>query len=180
MVKYYYQQQKQGIYYDGHEREDVVEYRRIFLSEIAKFEKYMKRIAPILNLGEKEHILVVHDECIFYSNDGKHGTWAKSGELPLCKKGNGKSIMGSEFLTEACGRLKLTAEHIKNYPDVPEEARVFLKPGVSEEGHWLHILLSKSNIKPFLYLRLCSQISLQYLPLIIVQIILHLHLMHWL
>ena len=73
---YHYQQQKQGIYYDGHEREDVVEYRHIFLLEIAKFEKYMatyegedmKRIAPILNLGEKKHILVVHDECIFYSN----------------------------------------------------------------------------------------------------------------
>src|SRR5437764_12648968 len=84
----------------------------------------MKRIAPMLNLGEKERILVVHDECIFYSNDGNRGTWAKSGELPLRKKGNGKSIMVSEFLTEACGRLKLTAEHIENYPDVPEEARV--------------------------------------------------------
>src|SRR5438128_3678698 len=103
---------KQGIHYDGHEREDVVEYRRIFLSEIAKFEKYMatyegedmKRIAPILNLGEKEHILVVHDECIFYSNDGKRGAWAKSGDYHCAKKGNGKSIMVSEFLTEACGR----------------------------------------------------------------------------
>jgi hypothetical protein len=144
ILGYHYQQQKQGIYYDGHEREDVVEYRRIFLSEIAKFEKYMatyegedmKRIAPILNLGEKEYILVVHDECIFYSNDGKRGTWAKSGELPLRKKGNGKSIMVSEFLTEACGRLKLTVEHIENYPDVPEEARVCLKPGANEEGYW--------------------------------------------
>ena len=81
IIGYHYQQQKQGIYYDGHEREDVVEYRHIFLSEIAKFEKYMatyegedmKRIAPILNLGEKEHTLVVHDECIFYSNDGRCG-----------------------------------------------------------------------------------------------------------
>ncbi|CAG8523148.1 14778_t:CDS:2, partial [Acaulospora colombiana] len=60
---------------------------------------------------------------------------AKSGELPLCKKGNGKSIMVSEFLTEACGRLKLTAEHIESYPDVPEEARVYLKPGANEEGY---------------------------------------------
>ena len=144
ILGYHYQQQKQGIYYDGHEREDVVEYRQIFLSEMAKFEKYMatyegedmKRIAPMLNLGEKERILVVHDECIFYSNDGNRGTWAKSGELPLRKKGNGKSIMVSEFLTEACGRLKLTAEHIENYPDVPEEARVYLKPGANEEGYW--------------------------------------------
>jgi len=71
-------------------------------------------ITHILNLGEREHILVIHDECIFYSNDGKRGTWAKLGELPLCKKGNGKSIM----VSEAC-------EHIEDYPDVPEETRVF-------------------------------------------------------
>ena len=37
----YYQQQKQGIYYDGHER-DVVEYQRIFLSEIAKLWQLIK------------------------------------------------------------------------------------------------------------------------------------------
>ena len=34
------------------------------------------------------------------------------------------------------GDSNLTAEHIENYPDVPEEARVFLKPGASEEGYW--------------------------------------------
>ncbi|CAG8581173.1 168_t:CDS:1 [Paraglomus occultum] len=45
-------------------------------------------------------------------------------EFPLRKKGN------------ACGRLKLTAEHIENYPDVPDEARVYLKPGANEEGYW--------------------------------------------
>jgi len=55
-------------------------------------------------------------------NDGKRGTWAKSGELLLCKKGNRKSIMVSEFLTKACGRLKLTAEQIENHLDIPEEA----------------------------------------------------------
>ncbi|CAG8526832.1 4801_t:CDS:2 [Acaulospora colombiana] len=32
-------------------------------------------------------------------------------------------------------------EHVKHglnqsYPDVPEEARVYLKPGVNEEGYW--------------------------------------------
>ena len=111
---------------------------------MAELEKYMaiyerdniEKIAPLLTSEEKEHILIVHDECIFYSNDRKRGIWAKSGELPLCKKGNGKSIMVSEFLTEACGRLKLTAEQIENYPDVPEEARVYLKPGKNDEGYW--------------------------------------------
>ena len=69
----------------------------------------MDKILPNLQNGEKEHILVTHDECIFYSNDGKCGVWTKTGQLPLRKKGNGQSIMVSEFLTETCERLKLDA-----------------------------------------------------------------------
>ena len=49
----------------------------------------MERIAPNLPENNKEIILITHDECIFYSNDGKRGVQAKSGELPLRKKGNG-------------------------------------------------------------------------------------------
>ncbi len=68
---------------------------------MAELEKYMatyegddmKKISSLLTPKEKEHILIVHDECIFYLNDGKCGIQAKSGELPLRKKGNGKSIM---------------------------------------------------------------------------------------
>ena len=63
----------------------------------------------------------------------EHVERAKSGELPLRKKGNGKSIMVSEFLTKARGRLKLTAY---TYPNALEEARVYLKPGANEEGYW--------------------------------------------
>src|SRR5437764_7060825 len=37
---------------------------------------------------------------------------------------------------EACGRLKLTAKQIEDYSDVPEEARVYLKPGKNDEGYW--------------------------------------------
>lgn len=80
--------------------------------------------------------MVTHDECIFYSNDGKRGVWAKTGELPLRKKGNSRSIMVSEFLTEACGRLKLDAQTIKNYPNIPQKARVYLIPGKNQEGYW--------------------------------------------
>ena len=36
-------------------------------------------------------------ECVFYSNDGKRGVWAKSGELPLRKKENRRLIMVSEI-----------------------------------------------------------------------------------
>ena len=67
----------------------------------------IERIPSTLGLNEKEIILVTHNECIFYSNDRKWGVWAKFEELPLCKKGNERFIMVSEFLIEKCGWLKL-------------------------------------------------------------------------
>src|SRR6266498_4500852 len=81
VLGFFHQQQRQGVYFDGHERDDVVEYRKIFLEEIAKYEPYMasydgetmEKILPNLKDNEKEHIFVTHDECIFYSNDGKRG-----------------------------------------------------------------------------------------------------------
>ena len=98
--------------------------------------KNMNRILPDLAKGETEHILVTHDECVFYSNDGQRGVWAKNGELPLRKKGNGKSIMVSEFLTEVDGRLRLKPADIEKYPIVLIEAREYLEPGKDREGYW--------------------------------------------
>ncbi|RGB24522.1 hypothetical protein C1646_772973, partial [Rhizophagus diaphanus] len=73
VLGYSFQQYRREIYYDGHEREDI---------------------HPNLPEGEKERVLVVHDECIFYSNDGKRGLWTKNSEMSLRKKGNRRSIMG--------------------------------------------------------------------------------------
>ena len=51
---------------------------------MSKYEgEFMDRICPDLSEGEKERVLVVHDECIFYSNDGKRGLWTRNGEMPL-------------------------------------------------------------------------------------------------
>ena len=75
---------------------------------MAKYEgETMKRIPPILESNDKEIILVIYDECIFYSNNRKQDVWIKSGQLLLRKKGNGCSIIVSEFLLEECDQLKL-------------------------------------------------------------------------
>ncbi|CAB4417188.1 unnamed protein product [Rhizophagus irregularis] len=144
VLGYSFQSQKQGTYYDGHERPDVVEYRKLFLDKIYSYERYMakyegetmERIPPMLESNNKEIILVTHDECIFYSNDGKRGVWTKTGELPLRKKGNGRSIMVSEFLSEECGRLKLNAQQHQENSSIPQEARTYLQPGKDREGYW--------------------------------------------
>ncbi|PKB92174.1 hypothetical protein RhiirA5_247938, partial [Rhizophagus irregularis] len=141
---YSFQQYHCEIYYDGHEREDVLQYRKEFLENIFNHEKYISKYEGefmdqiYLNLpeGEKERVLVVHDECIFYLNDGKRELWTKNGEMPLRKKGNGRSIMVSEFLTEIDGCLHLKQADIKKHPYITEEAQYFLKPGINQEGYW--------------------------------------------
>lgn len=138
------QSRKKGIYFDGHEREDVIEYRKEFLNKMLAYEKFMpifegenmEQQNPLLLPNEKLHIFITHDECLFYANDDRPIVWAPIGEPPLRKKGQGKSIMVSDFLLETDGRLKLNENEILLYPEVPVEARKFLKPGKNEEGWW--------------------------------------------
>ncbi|RGB33146.1 hypothetical protein C1646_625493, partial [Rhizophagus diaphanus] len=85
-----------------------------------------------LESNDKEIILVMHDECIFYSNDGKQGVWVKSGELLLCKKGNGRLIM-----------------HQEN-PFIPEEACIYLQPGKDHKGYWSEHLINQIKTKAIL------------------------------
>lgn len=139
---WFHQKHRKDVYYDGHEREDVVKYREKFLSQMQEYERFMPKpsendimiiVEPSLGPGEKRYILVVHDESIFYSNDGKKTFWGPKGHMPLKKKGNGLSLHISEFLTEIDGRLKFENE----------EACVVMKPGVNREGWWTSELLIK-------------------------------------
>ena len=126
---------KKDVYYDGHERPDVIEYRKHFLNEIFELEKWMSKPLndnimvleePILNVNEKRHILITHDESIFYANNGKKTFWGPVGHQPLRKKGAGLSLHVSDFLTEVDGRLK-TEE---------KKACVMMKLGVNRDRWW--------------------------------------------
>src|SRR5436190_23942951 len=138
------QSKKKGIYFDGHERDDVLKYREKFLKEMKELEQFMPtfignemtQLNPEIPSNQKLHIFITHDECLFYANDDRPIVWAPIGEPPLRKKGHGKSIMVSDFLLETIGRLKLTPEQSLLNPNIPVEARKFLKPGKNEEGWW--------------------------------------------
>ena len=67
-----------ALYYDGHERTDVRARRRQFLQEMKRFERRMTTYSgrnceistpPTLSAGERELVLVVHDESTFHTND---------------------------------------------------------------------------------------------------------------
>jgi len=79
---------KKGVYMDGHERPDVVEYwNNVFLPLMASFERRMVQwtqrlectelvhIKPELGLDEKQIIAVFQDESCFHVNDHKQTMW---------------------------------------------------------------------------------------------------------
>ncbi|POG57842.1 hypothetical protein GLOIN_2v1791234 [Rhizophagus irregularis DAOM 181602=DAOM 197198] len=124
--------------------QNIIEYKKVFLNKMLQYKNFMPSFEsenmiqqnPSLLPNEKMHILVTYDEYLFYSNDDRPIIWAPIGNPPLRKKGQGKSIMVSKFLLKIIGRLKLSEEEIILNPNVPIEARKFLKPGKNEEGWW--------------------------------------------
>jgi hypothetical protein len=117
-----YGRRKNGMYIDGHEREDVVEYRNAFVKRwLEEYEPRMvefdidgsvKKEPEGYVLQGKYHgqpfrmILVTHDESTFYSNDRRDVGWGHVSDKGKPKrKGEGESIMVSDFLTLEWGRL---------------------------------------------------------------------------
>lgn len=114
-----YGRKKNGMYIDGHEREDVVEYRTEF---IERWKVYEKRMYSYDNDGKCDNeltgfpvppgqrfrlILVTHDESTFYETDRRKTTWGHKSDKPVpLKKGEGSSLMASDFLTVEWGRLQ--------------------------------------------------------------------------
>ena len=103
-----------GMYIDGHERGDVVEYREWFLAEYGGLERRMRRYSsdgaiekePELREGERVIREVTHDESTFYANDRrKHGYWHPNEAKAPVRKEEGTSIMVADFLTPETGRL---------------------------------------------------------------------------
>lgn len=90
---------------------------------------------PRLEIWDREHVLVTHDECIFYSNDAQDTMWLEAGETIIRKKGQGGSLMISEFLCACHGRLQISQEQAKQL-NIPDSARVIITPGKNEDGWW--------------------------------------------
>jgi hypothetical protein len=134
-----------GLYIDGHERDDVVSYRDGFLERMSTHEKFffkyegddMKTVVhPALNPGERPRVLVTHDESCFSSHDGKTTIWMDENDRPLRPKGQGRSIMVSDFLCECHGPMKLSQEQREQHSDLAFETRTIIVPGKGQDGYW--------------------------------------------
>jgi len=111
---------KKGIYVDGHECPDVVEYRKTFLVKIAENEHLQNQyddttldiIPPSLPVNQRKHVPIHHDESIFRPNELLQKVWTKNRKMPLRKKGQGKAIHVLDFITEESGRLSLSEQQV--------------------------------------------------------------------
>jgi len=86
---------RKNYYVDGHEREDVVEYRQKFLDTMKGIEDRMDLFETFETTDSRKKIIfITHDEAICYLNDATRMVWRdEDGQGSMRPKGNGKSIM---------------------------------------------------------------------------------------
>ena len=144
---------KKGVFLDGHERPDVVEYRQSFLEEMHRLSPYFVEFSADGLIKEKKYpadcsvggldrrpiIIITHDEIIFSTNDVKHQAWIPENGAFLRPKGKGKGLMVSDFLLP-WSRLNLfslpkTQQDELVNAGIPMEAATTFEYG-NDEGHW--------------------------------------------
>ncbi|KAI0270914.1 hypothetical protein BGY98DRAFT_923292, partial [Russula aff. rugulosa BPL654] len=131
---------KNGMYLDGHKRDDMVEYWKVFVEHWMGYECRFHQWdnngteLPRPNgfpvpgaIGRFRLILVTHDESTFFQNDECNIGWSHATSKSKPKaKGNGQLLMVSDFLTLNWGRLH----------DGDEEARIIFKAGRNRDGYF--------------------------------------------
>ena len=137
LLGYRWKAEAKGMYSDGHERDDVVQYRQsVFLplmaeklSRSASFDQEGQEVSGSVPSGVTEIIVHMHDESIFYAHDRRNMRWCHTSESPKpYAKGEGQSFMVADFVSDKLGWLKSL--------DGKDSARVCLKPGKEREGYF--------------------------------------------
>lgn len=128
-----YTSHKKSLYFDGHERPDVVRYRQTeFLPTMAEYRRRLveyvvgdveKRVEKIPeNYVERQLVLCSHDESTSQANDSPEKSWVHQDEHALKKKGVGRGQHQSDVICSTVGWLK--------------EASQSLEYGKNYDGYW--------------------------------------------
>ena len=139
---------KKGVYIDGHERKDVVDYRKLFLKKMEILETTHAqppqasdeaRVITESDSSKKQLVMIYHDESVFHSNEDQGWAWAEKWGQQIKPKGQGRGIMISDFIEEYNGYLRFDDTEYETAkctnPNVKKEARFLLKYGTDSEGY---------------------------------------------
>jgi hypothetical protein len=133
-MDYWWKKNPCGQYVDGHERADVVAYRKTkFLPQMLEWQQRMRTWTEDhqwdLPSGVTQAMVVwFHDETIFYAHDRCESMWAHSSTNPKpYAKGEGASLMYADFVSADFGWLRGSSG---------ESAQVCWKPGKHRDGYF--------------------------------------------
>lgn len=139
--------QRKGYYTDNHNRNDVVQYRdKVFLPTMLSYEGRMvhfegldmtEEILPNLSSGERQVVIITHDETTCYCCEGKALMWMEDGKNKLLPKTKGTSIMISGFACQCHGFFQ------KPVNGITQKSFQFFEAGVGREGWFTNAHLVK-------------------------------------
>ena len=150
---YKWKKVQKEVFFDGHKREDVVEYREIFLREMKSLLPYFVEFKEDGTILPKEYpddcavggpnrqpiIMIKHDESTFSANDSRQKIWTLENHAILRPKRKGRGIMVSDFLLpwSRLNLFSLPSQQQKELADsgVPFEAATYFEYGKMEEGY---------------------------------------------
>ncbi|OAD72392.1 hypothetical protein PHYBLDRAFT_169524 [Phycomyces blakesleeanus NRRL 1555(-)] len=147
---YVHRKNNQDVYYDGHERQDVVQYCHAWAMRMMGYKQCMSdftgedeeiEVTPLLLENQKKLVMVTHGESTFYAHDGKVDMWLEEGESHIRKKDQGRSLMVSKFQCACHGTMRVkgwVSRRIFNvgtaYDDALVATRMVLKPKIVSEN----------------------------------------------
>ena len=120
-----------NIYFEGHERTDVVEGREQFIDHFLERKDHFYTLTESdcdeinwIEPTEKPCVLLCHDESTFRCGEQTAKRWIMEGKEPFISKGRGRSLMVSDFLVaHPSGPFFQLSDIewdncIKKYPDI--------------------------------------------------------------
>jgi len=85
----------------------------------------------------------MQDETVFHTNEYHRRVWLAQDQQPICKKGGGRAIHVSDFISKTIGRIRLTPEQISEqlllHPNLwlaSFKARKIIYPGKGFDDWW--------------------------------------------
>ena len=133
-----------SIYYDGHERADVVQTRMELIAMLKALEEVTVTFTgkncdtvrwPLLHPDERPVVLVSQDESAYHSNDDIKSEWAEAGKgFTIKQKSRGSLLMVSMFISELHGILRCNQSQLDTY--IREHPQSHLAAKVAANPSW--------------------------------------------
>ena len=163
------QEYHKSLYFDGHERTDVVEARKKYIQDFTMYRKQSRvcggkkldvsvLVDPELLGDSKETVVIFHDESTIHAKEKPRLAWLLPGTQEIRSKSSGRLIHISDFILETTGRLKLSDDQF-----LESQTRTGIKP---ESADCATVIYPGSTGDKWWDMeQLCHQVSQKAIPI---------------